>query len=389
MDARDTVVVNEEPGDETEKGSQALATSTRSLAGAYTASMPKSWGISIDQIMPTLDVSRYVPKIDASLFSSVIDTELLRSQAAASIGAVTSMITAADFMPKLDFSEAWASVGASSVLKLMDSAELLKQYSLAESFVMPDIKGFDSIAAGAIAQINEAGQLLQPVLEQFRGIDWEEVLRRQSLPNNWSRGTEARLEVLVEMVGREGIPAAWVPRAEVLEALLDAAPGDERSELLIARREEILDDCAGWIDDLQDDFLEPVLPVAREVLDACRSGHWRVAAISAVIVVHNVVEALHWVSDRQRVAKHHSLTMDTPYPELLERATRAPLVPFYADWNPKSGQPRPAHVTRHVVSHHLDADQVTERNCIVAVMLMSSLLVTVYQLELGEGERAA
>jgi hypothetical protein len=81
--------------------------------------------------------------------------------------------------------------------------------------------------------------------------------------------------------------------------------------------------------------------------------------------------------------------MELPVSQLLEQATRAPLVKFYDDWNPKSGQPRPVHLTRHVVSHHLADDQVSARNCVVAVMLMASLLVTVEHLELGRGETAA
>ncbi len=73
---------------------------------------------------------------------------------------------------------------------------------------------------------------------------------------------------------------------------------------------------------------------------------------------------------------------------LLEQSTRAPLVLFYDDWNPKSGKPRPTHLTRHVVTHQLAEDQVSARNCIIAVMLMSSLLVSVEQLELGREEAA-
>lgn len=348
-----------------------------------------SKGLSVEQMMPTFDVAKLVPMADMSFVSSIVDAEWLRSYTAASVGGVASIAAVADLMPKIDFSDFLTSTWAASGLSSLDLAESLQAQALASSFVIPDVTLANSIAASIAAQMTDMSQVFKPFLEQFRGIDWEEVLRRQSVPTNWSAATEDRLEALVEMVTREGIPAAWVPRAEVLEALLEAAPGDERSQVLIAHREAILADCAGWVDDLDDEFLAPVLPVAREALEACRSGLWRVGALSAVIVVHNVVEALHWVSDRQRVAKHHSLTMDTPYSELLERTTRAPLVLFYDDWNPKSGQPRPAHLTRHVISHQLDADQVTERNCIVAVMLMSSLLVTVYQLELGTSTQVA
>lgn len=389
MVAGDVMVPSEEPEEESEQTSRALAPATQSLAAAYAASLPKDWGLKFEGIIPALDIAKLVPPIDTSIISSIVDADWFQSHNEASARALSSMISAADFMPKVDFSDFFATSATASIFSSLDGIGSLKDYGLPESFVMPDLKGFDLYTAGFAEQMKDWSQVFEPFPKQFQGVDWEELLRRQSVPHNWSRATEDRLEVLIEMVSGEGIPAAWVPRAEILEALLDASPGDERSELLIARRDEILEDCACWIDDLEDDFLAPVLPVARQVLDVCRNGHWQVAAIAAVTVVHNVVEALHWVSDRQRVAKYHRLTMDTPQSKLLEQATRAPLVPFYDNWSPESGQPRPTHVTRHVVSHHLDADQVTERNCIVAVMLMSSLLVTVYQLELGAGEQAA
>ena len=127
----------------------------------------------------------------------------------------------------------------------------------------------------------------------------------------------------------------------------------------------------------------PTLPIARKVLDGCQDGHWEIGAISAVAVIHGIVEALRWAYDQQKVVAHHSLKKTDGAERLMEQATRAPLVRFYDEWNEKSGKPRPAHVTRHVVSHKLGPDQVSERNCIVAIMLMCSLLRTVYELELG------
>jgi len=54
-----------------------------------------------------------------------------------------------------------------------------------------------------------------------------------------------------------------------------------------------------------------------------------------------------------------------------------------------SRQTPPTHVTRRVVSHNPGPDQVSERTCVVAVMLMCSLLRTVYELEIGTEESVA
>lgn len=391
MSQRDTFVVRDDPEDESERTDRVTPLASRIVANAHTAVFPRDFGLKLQNVMPTLDATKFVPTINPRFLSSVASAAWLKTQQDSAAAALSKLVSPTNFMPKTDFSEVWGTAGVESVLASLKELDSLRAFEATTSFAVPAFKGFDRISADivsrTIAQMLDANKLLEPLLEHIRSLDWDEIRRRRALPDNWSKTAEERLEVLIEMVSVEGIPAAWVPRADVLEELLDVSPGDERSAILIARRESILEDCAAWIDDLEDDFLAPFLPVAREVLAACQNGHWRVAAIAAVTVTHNVVEALHWVSDRQRVAKYHRVTTSTPRAELMEQATRAPLVRFYDDWNPNSPQPRPTHVTRHVVSHHLDADQVTERNCVVAVMLMSSLLITVYQRELGPNEQ--
>jgi hypothetical protein len=226
-------------------------------------------------------------------------------------------------------------------------------------------------------------------LDALRMIDWDLLSRRSLAPSNWPDEYEEYLPGLLNLVNIEGVPAAWVPRQSLLLLLVAASSAEERTELLIAHREEILEDCVDWVETLEGEFITPQLPIAKKVLAACKDGHWEVAAISAVAVVHAVVESLHWVSDRQGASKHHRLTMELPVSRLLEQATRAPLAVFYDEWNPRSGKPRPAQLSRHVVSHRIAEDQVSNRNCIVAVMLMASLLVSVEQLELGRQETTA
>jgi hypothetical protein len=179
------------------------------------------------------------------------------------------------------------------------------------------------------------------MFDVLQGFDWDAFERRIRTPVNWPNFYEPYLPGLVSMVNEEGIPIAWVPR---------------------------------W---------EPFMPSVHEMLNACRYGLWKVAAMASVAMTHSIVESLAWVTDRQRVAKHHALKRDVTLSEVIERAARGPLVLFYDDWNPKSRRPRPMHLTRHVISHRFGPEQVIERNCIVAVMLLASLMATVDQLELS------
>ncbi|WAC69230.1 hypothetical protein [Microbacterium sp. SL75] len=338
--------------------------------------MPK---FDFSALLPVSNIASSTLKIDTTAIAAIASTRSISSR----LGTLIALSGSAVSIPKSNYASLIPETGIAAITRAQGALVAgLPVYSKM-------LGGFRTdLFTGVRPQIDLTATL-QPLLELFRSFDWDSITKPLRVPDNWPDDVHDRLPELLEVVNRDGIPAAWVPRVDVLTLLLNATDGDERSEVLVEHRDEILEDCSNWLDDLCDPVLNSVLPIAREVLDACHDGYWKVGAISAVQVVHSVVESLHWVSDRQRVAKHHVLTMDTPYSRMLEQAARAPLVLFYDDWNPLSGKPRPAHLTRHVVSHRLGEDQVNDRNCIVAVMLMASLLVTVYQLDLGQKELAA
>jgi len=225
--------------------------------------------------------------------------------------------------------------------------------------------------------------------DMIRGFDWEALERRLRTPSNWPEDFESHLPELLAMLNDEGIPVAWVPRWELLEQLINAGRAEARSELLVDERQAIVEDCAELLQGIEMESLLPIMPAVEELLEACRAGLWKVAALAAVPLVHSVVESLKWVTDQQRARKYHAIDAKVTLRELLERATRAPLVLFYEDWHPRSGKARPQHLTRHVMSHQFGPEQVTDRNCVVAVMLLTSLFVTVDQLGLAADEVAA
>jgi hypothetical protein len=225
---------------------------------------------------------------------------------------------------------------------------------------------------------------IQPaLLEALRGIDWEAFERRISTPRNWPSDFERILPMLQVIANDEGIPIAWVPDADILEELASAPDSATRSSLLIERRDDILENCRSATENIEHELITPLMPSVREVFDACASGFWMVGALASVQLTHSIVEALAWPSDRQRVQKFHALTSDVSLRGVMEQATRAPLVQFYEDWHPKSGRPRPVNLSRHVITHRFGPDQVVDRNCVVAVMLLASLVVTVDQLGLA------
>lgn len=75
-------------------------------------------------------------------------------------------------------------------------------------------------------------------------IDQMQQLRQQRLPQNWPANLNARLWAARTIIETEGIPLAYVPRAEVVGRLvLEATSRDERLKVLLTHQNEILDDC--------------------------------------------------------------------------------------------------------------------------------------------------
>lgn len=87
----------------------------------------------------------------------------------------------------------------------------------------------------------------------------------------------------------------------------------------------------------------------------------RIVALILTLAIYLVVEALTWHTQQARTEKYHAISLKAKLRELMERTTRAPLVIFYKDWNPKSGQPRQTYLARHVTSHQFGPEQVTDR----------------------------
>jgi hypothetical protein len=347
-----------------------------------------------------------MPKLDFSLLLSLPKPTI-------SYDALTALSTSAHFASAKSLASIPTSTSFQSLAAIW-APEILKTSSVVSSLMAPSAGSvISALMAGLAPEIAKSQSIASSMMASSTGsivesitaswcetvadinanfassINWDAILRLPRLPDNWADVIDDKLEELIELVNVDGIPAAWVPRVEILEALLGAETGDARSEILIRHRSQILEDCVAILSGLDDTFLADEISIAEEVLESCRVGHWRVAALAAIPIVHSIVESLSWASDRQRVAHHHQLTMDMEYRRLTEMATRAPLVNFYDDWNPKSGKPRPVHLTRHVASHRLAADQVSARNCVVAVMLMTSLMMTVHQLKLGQRAVAA
>lgn len=319
-------------------------------------------------------IAAMMPKINVAGITGA--ARISRALAAQNTKSISSIQAA---MPKIDVAPLTGLAGISRSLAVQNTRWLatiqpvlpkIEIVSLAQ-FVAP--AWFDGLREIVNAQISGV----------LSGLDWEQLRRRTLVPANWPTEFEDHLPIIQQALNAEGLPLAWVPRREVFLKLVTAPTAEERLEILRDHRGEVLEDCAQIVENLEDDFMAAQIPLAHDVVAACRAGHWRVAAVSAVVIVHAVVENLEWSTNPQGLMKNHGFAAPSTLEELIERATRAPFVSFYVEWHRKSGKPQPRGLARNVVSHRVTDAHLDEYNCLIAVMLMASLMETVYQLDLG------
>src|SRR5664280_2394398 len=123
------------------------------------------------------------------------------------------------------------------------------------------------------------------------------------------------------------------------------------------------------------------VPLASKAVEALASDHFEAAQALAVVVTETAVAQS--ISGKYEVVKKQVLfdPQLVPYGLLRLNAALAPIGRFYTIWWAGSGDPKPQELSRHVSVHHADAGHYTEANAVIAVMLVTSVLRALQELQ--------
>ncbi|MEU4711643.1 hypothetical protein AB0G00_34995 [Nocardia salmonicida] len=204
---------------------------------------------------------------------------------------------------------------------------------------------------------------------------FEEITRRY--PANWPTDEELTLDLAKQIVEDEGIPLAYIPRAEIVSDLVHAADRTERGAILVARAAEILDDCERALDGGLHPAVADLKLFLEDAFQAFRLSLVRPTQSVAVAVCTTLIDN-HLAGKYPTAKKMCRVTdIETAWREdrLRYELGIAPVVNLLTEWNPKSGKPRPAALSRHVSTHQLHLDHFTPENAILAVMVATSLIL--------------
>jgi hypothetical protein len=266
---------------------------------------------------------------------------------------------------------------AAARLSVADVAKTLDLDAITEA----NRRVIESIAAGdVVRELTETYEttirdLSRPVAavqisKLLADIDWAGLISPDWLPPNIG---DADLAAVAAICLDEGLPLAWVPRAEIVKALLSAGSRDERQEILLARRADILDDCEAALGEIAHEWAVE----CRNAIAADRADLPQPAQSHAAGIIDSIVLAFLGEHGRAEAKKRAEAPVDDlPLSVAIEHFALRPLFLCFTRWYPGNADPIPEHFARHATAHAVgQADVFTPINALVAIMLATSLTV--------------
>ena len=181
------------------------------------------------------------------------------------------------------------------------------------------------------------------------------------------------LDVVAAVALEEGIPLSWIPRTEIVIALIEADGPEERLCILTERRDDILDDCEARLASITHEWSVQ----CRSAIKALRLGLDGPGQSHASNILDSIVLAYFGRGGRDEAKERGQGDFDDlPLGLAAENLTLRPLLRAFTRWWPDSGTTLPAHFARHSTSHAVGHVGVfAPPSTLIAVMLATSLTV--------------
>ncbi|WP_407107257.1 hypothetical protein [Rhodococcus aetherivorans] len=198
---------------------------------------------------------------------------------------------------------------------------------------------------------------------------------RDAYPPNWPEGLRLDLEKLEQIAQVEGIPLFYVPRAEIVTALLDASDFEARLAIVDQYTDEIGQDCRDAMRAPVHEPLQDRTILANKAVEAFIAGHYESAQALAVVVCDSYLKT--HVTGRYKemredlaINKSEEAAVWPTFRLLMPMATA---VPFLAEWQPHKDAPAPSTFSRHATIHGASTDQLNRLHATLAIMLLTTM----------------
>lgn len=237
--------------------------------------------------------------------------------------------------------------------------------------------------------------LRESVARALAGVDFSAITKalQRGLPPNWRNlGPGWEFQRLFEIT-EAGYPTAWVPRAEVLQQLIDA-PDNDWSTVFETHSSEVIADCIAVVDEIDSVELADLTVLLREAADIGREGKFAAAqalaaAVFDTVLRHTIVpEKINGYYKRVKTEildRHENASIA----ELRWGLAHIPAVIALKMFDQSKGDAVPDYFNRHASAHAAGRVQYTSANAIVALALATSLLREAHQTIVDNAAAAA
>ena len=257
---------------------------------------------------------------------------------------------------------------------------LLPQLKLPASLTDSAMQQLGKTVAGLIGDQNPFGAL-NMLLAQQRG-QWGalfEDLRaavEKHLPPNWKNVKHPEFGTIEGILLDEGLPLAWIPSQDTLQALFDAPDGAARRRVIGRRWRGLISDCEAVLDEVSHPALRCHQPFAHDIGDALRDGHDPAAQALAANLLDSILRRnFENKSFRQITSnKKGSDRFNLDDYGVRTAFTLAPVWRAYAQYRESEGDPIPRGFGRHPSAHAVSRAQYSRVNAVIGLMLVTSLL---------------
>ncbi len=209
---------------------------------------------------------------------------------------------------------------------------------------------------------------MRPIFEQLRR-EWEEAL-----PPNWGGFNVEEVTKAIERIGATGYCLVWVPRHEIVRQVL-ATDDSATKAVLLARRDEVLDDALAVLAEVAEPELALERDAAAVAIRAFRDGRAKPAQALASSVFTSAAHKLFEVGTkaiRRRMAETHP--DDAAIGQLRIRTIYLAGARALDEFRPDKATPVRGEFNRHNTAHRITVEQWTEANALCAIMLSTALL---------------
>jgi hypothetical protein len=263
---------------------------------------------------------------------------------------------------------------ARSARKLASSPDFIRWTETAREASEQARRLFTSPAytEGLGRQLREAISKNAPALREL-ARQWHR-LWEEAIPPNWAGLEPDEIMHVLDRVGETGYCLVWVPRVELVRAIIGHAPSSAAG-ILLGHREDVLRDLGATLADVDHPDLQEHRKAAEEAVRVFRGGDFRAAQALANCVLTSELHV--WFEMKMSAATKRVTAAnptDAPIQELRLHTIYLALNKALDRFYPAAPAADFSRFNRHNTAHRITRKQWTEANALSALLLAVSFL---------------